>query len=318
MRDRRSDYDITNTIQVCDPDAVCAAVSNLYLDLFPGTDISPLHSAFTEFGQMFRGEHEQYHGCETTYHDLQHSMDVTLAMARLLHGYERAPQRKFELGATRCMVGLITAIYHDIGYIRSIDDQKHKDGAEYTLSHVGRSGDFLEIFLPRFGFGDDAKIASTIVHFTGYEIPLDEIHVDDKGYMMVGHLLGTADMLAQMADRCYLEKCRDRLYDEFLKGGVAEQVQEDGSVHVLYSSPRNLLERTPNFVRMTLENRLGKSFASAMQYMTVFFGGDNPYMDWIEKSLKHLDHVIYNSAWDLLRRKPHCYNIHYYQDSNSE
>ncbi len=317
MRDRRSDYDITNTVQVCDTDAVCAAVSELYLDLYPKADISPLKTGFTEFGQMFRGEHQEYHGCETTYHDLQHSMDVTLAMARLIHGYERSPKRKPELGPRRAIVGLLTAIFHDIGYIRSIDDQAHKDGAEYTLTHVGRSGDFLELFLSRVGFTDAAKYASTIVHFTGYEIPLDQIHVDDEGYMMVGHLLGTADMLAQMADRCYLEKCRDRLYDEFFKGGVAQQVQEDGSINVNYSSPQNLLEKTPNFVRMTLNNRLGKSFCNAKKYMAAFFGGNSPYLEYIEKSMHHLDNVIYHNSWDLLRRKPECYNINYYQSGGS-
>ena len=43
----------------------------------------------------------------------------------------------------------------------------------------------------------------------------------DPRDIKLGHLLGTADMIAQMADRCYLEKCRDRLYPEFVLGGVA-------------------------------------------------------------------------------------------------
>ena len=42
---------------------------------------------------------------------------------------------------------------------------------------------------------------------------------------MVGHLLGTADMIAQIADRCYLEKCRDRLYAEFVLGGRRAALQ---------------------------------------------------------------------------------------------
>ena len=60
-----------------------------------------------------------------------------------------------------------------------------------------------------------------IVHFTGYELDLDMIELDDPRDIICGHLIGTADMIAQMADRCYLEKCRDRLYKEFVLGGVA-------------------------------------------------------------------------------------------------
>ncbi len=52
-------------------------------------------------------------------------------------------------------------------------------------------------------------ISTRIVHFTGYEIKLDQIQLTDPRDRKLGHLLGTADLIAQMADRCYLEKCRD-------------------------------------------------------------------------------------------------------------
>ena len=67
----------------------------------------------------------------------------------------------------------------------------------------------------------DVAVASMIVHYTGYELDLDTIELDDPRDTLCGHLLGTADLIAQMADRCYLEKCRDRLYKEFVLGGVA-------------------------------------------------------------------------------------------------
>jgi hypothetical protein len=40
-------------------------------------------------------------------------------------------------------------------------------------------------------------------------------------FRRLGNMLGTADIIAQMADRCYLEKCRDRLFPEFVAGGLA-------------------------------------------------------------------------------------------------
>ena len=67
-----------------------------------------------------------------------------------------------------------------------------------------------------------------------------------------GHLLGTADMLAQMADRCYLEKCRDRLYAEFVLGDVAVHAGREG-VKVLYGSGLDLLRQTPKFIASTID-----------------------------------------------------------------
>jgi len=63
-----------------------------------------------------------------------------------------------------------------------------------------------------------ATAASQLVHFTGYERKVDAIRLVDPLLRRVGEMLGTADIIAQMSDRCYLEKCRDRLYPEFVTG----------------------------------------------------------------------------------------------------
>src|SRR5882757_9065136 len=75
---------------------------------------------------------------------------------------------------------------------------------------------FMMRFLPSIGMENWVPISTRIVHFTGYEIKLDQIQLADPRDRKLGHLLGTADLIAQMADRCYLEKCRDRLYPEFV------------------------------------------------------------------------------------------------------
>src|SRR5215472_7209847 len=139
---RRSDFDVTNSVQVSSPKAVLAAVQALYRPTWPGMSLDPLTRAFAHFERLFAGEVPGYYGVDTVYHDRQHTLDITLALARLIAGYE------------------------------------------VPFEHI------------------EAKVA-------------------DPRDIMVGHLLGTADMIAQMADRCYLEKCRDRLYAEFVLGGVA-------------------------------------------------------------------------------------------------
>lgn len=316
MRTRRSDFDVTNTVQVSSPSAVHDAVRTLWLGLYPETDFSPVSRAFKEFADAFRGDSEFFHPIETTYHDLQHTLDVTLAMARLLDGYERSDRTTAErLGPRRAAVGIISALFHDAGYLRRHNDAEHRHGAEYTRVHVARSADLLVTLLPEFGFADEASIAGEMVHFTGYERSFDSLDISDPLWRKTGHLLGTADMLAQMADRCYLEKCRDRLYEEFVMGGMAKMRAPDGSVIVNYESPKHLLKKTPGFVEATLEQRIGKQFEHAEQFLGEHFGGRNLYMAEIERNIAHLNQVIEKDRWDLLRRKPPCFNAEFFRQN---
>ena len=142
-------------------------------------------------------------------------------MARLLAGYDRTHTPEQRLGPDRALLGLVVALFHDAGYIRQIDDTKHRNGAEFTRTHVSRGAQFLARYMPTIGLANWVPVATQIIHFTGYEVPFGDIRLDDPLDRRVGHLLGTADMMAQMSDRCYLEKCRDRLYPEFVLGGVA-------------------------------------------------------------------------------------------------
>jgi hypothetical protein len=304
---RRSDYDVSNSIQVSDPAAVATAVQVIYADLYPHATLGPLQKAFADFTRMYRGEDPRFHGCETTYHDLQHSLDVTLALARHIDGYERSQRASQRLGPKRAAVGIITALFHDVGYLRSVRDRRHQHGAEYTLTHVSRGGEFLNDYLASLGLGSEASVASHMIHYTGYERNINAIRLGDDLYTRLGHLLGTADLTAQMADRCYLEKCRDRLYPEFVMGGMARRTLPSGQIVVIYSSPHDLLSKTPDFYAKTLRDRLDGAFAGAYRYAANHFRGDNLYMESIHHNFQHLDRVLRTNDWELLRRTPPCF-----------
>src|SRR5687767_3718830 len=175
MRERRSDFDVTNSIKTTDPAAVAQEVRRIYLDLYRKAGASGLQQPFLDFAAMYRGEHPEYRACDTGYHDIQHVLDVTLAMARLLHGYERSAAR--QLGEKLFRLGVVLALYHDCGYIRHRKDTLHRNGAEYTLTHVTRGAHFLRGYLPRIGLPELAPVAARLVHFTGYETPIRRIRV---------------------------------------------------------------------------------------------------------------------------------------------
>ena len=304
-QDRRNDYDVTNTVQVSSSAAVRNAVSELFTTTFPGASFDKLWLAFYDFDRLFGGQYPGYLGCDTTYHDRQHTLDMTLALARLVAGYERSVDPAERLGAHRAQMAIVTSLFHDAGYIRHKErDKDFRNGAEFTLYHVSRSADFLRRYLPELGMTKDVAVSSMIVHFTGYELDLDNIELDDPRDAICGHLLGTADLVAQMADRCYLEKCRDRLYTEFVVGGIAVENASPGEYMVRYESGIDLLKKTPAFYQAATKDRLQKKFNRAYRYVEVLFDGQNPYIDAIRANLTHLVRVLKTDSWQLLRREP--------------
>jgi hypothetical protein len=307
MQYRRSDYDVTNTVQVSSVAAVRHAVEELFTQTWPGGHTERISAAFADFERLFNGQFPGYFGCDTVYHDLQHTLDDTLAMARLLAGYDRSHAPDQRLGADRAVVGIVVALFHDAGYIRQTDDTQHRNGAEFTRTHVGRSASFLSRYLPTIGMAEWVPVATQIVHFTGYELSFDQIRLDDPRDRKVGHLIGTADMIAQMSDRCYLEKVRDRLYPEFVLGGVAVSRTPDGALNVQYGSGLDVLRNTPEFFAETMRTRLDGEFGGAYRYVEVLFGGRNPYMEAIDRNVNYLKQVLHTRRWFMLRRDPPCF-----------
>lgn len=304
-QDRRNDYDVTNTVQVSDPAAVRNAVQELFAEAFSGMSFDKLWLAFYDFDRLFTGRFPDYEGCDTTYHDMQHTLDMTLTLARLVAGYERSVEVRDRLGASRAQMAVITSLFHDSGYIRHKSrDKNFSNGAEFTLQHVSRSADFLRRYLPELGLSRDVAVSSMIVHFTGYELDLDKIELDDPRDIICGHLIGTADLIAQMADRCYLEKCRDRLYNEFVVGGIAIENAKPGEYMVRYESGTDLLKKTPAFYQQVMRDRLNNKFNRVYRYAEVLYGGKNPYLDAIKSNITHLVKVLDTGDWTLLRREP--------------
>lgn len=300
---RRSDFDITDKIRTTDPIEVCDRVVALFQALYPDGSSRPLQRAFADLSEMYHGKHPDYHACDTEYHDIQHVLDVTLAMARLLDGYRREQQDGALLTAELFNVGIVSALFHDVGYLRRRNDRKHRNGAEYTLTHVGRGSKFLRGYLPEIGLKRYAEAASVMVHFTGYERDADTIRMDDPVQRRVGEILGTADIIAQMSDRCYLEKCHDRLYPEFVLGGIARRKMPDGEIKVIYKSGKDLLSKTPAFYVNAMA-RLNEKLHRAYRYAETHFGGDNLYIVEMEKNAAHAEAATSASGRSRLRRAP--------------
>lgn len=300
---RRNDHDVTDRVRTTDLAAVRRAVNALFSGLYDDVPLIPVERAFAEADRLYRGEHPGYWPCDTQYHDLQHILDVTLAMARLMDGYERSRVDAPALGAELYQLGLIAALFHDVGYLRRRADRRHRYGAEYTLVHVSRGGEFLRRYLLRLGLGRHAPVAAELLHFTGYERAVATLCVSDPLLRHLGHMLGAADIIAQMSDRCYLEKCRDRLYPEFVLGGIARRRLPSGRTQVVFRSGEDLVRKTPGFY-LNASRRLEVELEGAHGYARKHFGGQNLYLDEIQKNVRFARVFAQTGDSELLRRTP--------------
>lgn len=304
---QRNHYDITGSVCVADPREVSAACHALLSPHYPTADWGALSHAFDTFARLYTGTLPGYFGCETWYHDAQHSLDCALVMARLLDGYERSVPVENKLGERRLRLGVIAALFHDAGYIRrERDSERH--GAEFTLFHVARSGAFMAGYLPTIGFAAEVTMVEQIVHYTGYEIALEAVQVSDPLDRKLGYILGSADVLAQMSDRCYLEKCRDFLYAEFEICGLAGAARSSGP-QPIYRSPEDLLSRTAAFKDKIWAERMDGYFEGIYRFLEAHFGGKNLYTAAIERHLSRLRQVTRdNNLLDGLRRHAEAIN----------
>ena len=300
---RRSDYDVTDSIRTTGPTEVGSEVRQIFEHLYPSAASQPIARAFADLTDLYCGADKLHHPCDTEYHDIQHVLDVTLAMAWLMDGYERARNGYAPMSADHFTVGVVTALFHDIGYIRRKADRTHKYGSEYTLTHVSRGSVFLRTYLGILGLDEHAATGSLLVHFTGYERATESIRIADPLLRKVGEFLGTADIIAQMSDRCYLEKCRDRLYPEFVLGGLARRRMPDGRIEVLFSSGDDLVRKTPGFYVNALK-RLDEQLNGVYAYAEKHFGGQNLYLEEMRKNVEYAKVVSSESDTDMLRRTP--------------
>jgi len=305
MNMRRNEFDVTNRINVESVDEVRDAVLKVYAARYPGEDLAPLRQAFEDMKALFEGRYPGYLACDTLYHDLRHTLDMTLATARLIDGHDRASAPADRLGARRAMLGVMVALLHDSGYIRRTSEANVENGAVFTKVHVSRSAEFLRGYLPTIGLAQEANTAAQLTHFTGYELDLDLIGLKDAKDHLLGCIIGTSDLISQMADRQYIEKCRDFLYREFVWGGIAREPQPDGREVVRYASPTDLVIKTPGFYQYLARPRIEKRLGGVDRFAEAHLDGPNLYQQEIARNMEYLRETIERGEFERLRRVAH-------------
>lgn len=292
-----SHTDPTQTVDFENPAAVVAAINALMRERYgKGYGLPTLKRAVADLVRAFRGDYPGLLQCDTHYHDLRHALDSGLAMARLLHGQSLAtpPHSPEYIDGEHALLGILLALYHDIGLLRR-NGEAHLQGAQLTPIHEARGVEFMRDYLTRTPLARLARKAELImVTQLIWHMPPDIAPLDRA----IASLLGTADIISQLSDRTYLEKCRDFLFVEFSAFGLA------GAPELLYPDPKTLLAKTPGFYRDLVRPRVAVEYDGADRYLNVHFGGVCPYDVAIQRNLDYLGAVLEKDDLSLLRRVP--------------
>lgn len=298
--------DVTDSVSIVEAQAVARDVDELLARCFGAGnyDRELLFAAYVDTERMFRGEYPGYLRCDMPYHDLRHSLDTSLVMARLVDGYQKAHAGDGQsLTPEFALLGVILALMHDTGFLRRTSEA-HLIGPVFTRTHEERSIALVENYLAPTSLATHAPL-SMLIAATKLMCDLNRLFdARPAPVVAVGQMLGTADLVAQMSDRYYIERCLYHLYPEFVLGGADRIVNPDGSVELIYHDGFDLLRKTPAFYERVVNKRLDDDFARAHRYLIAHFDGADPYADAIAHNIARLTQVTTSGRYDLLRREP--------------
>lgn len=288
--------DPTGTVDLSSPYEVLTNVDAILKRTWLNFDYATLARTIDDVARAFRGDYPGLLRCDTHYHDLRHALDAGLAMARLLDGHARATRGAGApiMDAESALLGVLLALVHDIGMLRR-ENEAHLQGASLTPVHERRGVDFMCDYLARTPLAHLAHKAELImVTRLDSHLPPD-LPPDDAA---IACLLGTADLMSQLADRIYLEKCREFLFIEFSALGLA------GDGDVPFPTPEILLKKTPAFYTGLLRQRIHDEYGDADRFMAAHFDGNCPYAASIERNFSYLEKVLTDEDFSRLRRHP--------------
>lgn len=205
--------------------------------------------------------------CDALYHNLEHSVMVTLVGQEILRGKYLS---EGSVSAREWVHFIVSLLCHDIGYVKGIcprDEpgiaQINADGATLAIP-AGATGAFLTPYHVERGkvfvmnrFKDhpvlSARVIARNIEHTRFPVPQAGDGHSDNDYP---GLVRAADLIGQLADPNYLQKL-PALFHEFEETGANQRIG--------YQSPDDVRENYPNFFWKYVSPHVGP----ALEYLRV-------------------------------------------------
>ncbi len=281
---------LSTLVDMLSPDSVMAETRSLLVETVSEINFAPIETVFKDTVALFEGRYPGYHACNTEYHNLGHTLDNVMAFARLVHGAGLSGESFKE---HPIKLGIISSFLHDSGYIQTTDDNRGT-GAKYTSSHVERSTEFACQYLKSQGYSE-SDINDVAHMILATDIKITQIPFTSPEMKTMGLMVGTSDLIGQMADRTYLEKLLF-LYIEFKEGNIPG-----------YDSEHDMLVKTTHFYEL-VKKRLEKDLGNVKRFMLPHFQKRwnidfDLYHETIERNMNYLKDIVAKKDYrNYLRR----------------
>lgn len=286
MRDSNILYQLTDTSS---PAETLAEIKNILLLIEPPPDPVPIEKLFMDIIRIFNGEFSGFRACNTQYHNLEHTCSTALAAARIIHGLRVQGEAFSARLAQLCIIG---ALFHDTGLIQT-EEEVQGTGAQFTSVHEERSVAVIEKYLAGNGFSEkDIRDCGHMIMCTKLFFPMEEIPFSSEEVRIMGKVVGTADLVAQMADRNYQEKL-PLLFLEFQEAGMPG-----------FETPLELFSKTEEFYRSVARKRmkgiLGGVYSAARYHFRERWKIDrNLYEEAIKYNIRMMKETVTESLLQL-------------------
>jgi len=264
------------------PEAVYSEIITI-LSLADAMDVNnDFRRVYDDIIRLFYGTYPGYQASNTKYHNLEHTTMVALACARLIHG---CIVGGYEFSQQNILLGLLAALYHDSGLIQTEQDLKGT-GAKYTIGHEARSINFMREHFSHMGFSEEAvQDCAELIKCTNLAQKIQGLFFRSKELEIIGQIVGSSDLLAQMADRLYLERLV-LLFKEFEEAGIPD-----------FDSEEELLRKTEGFYKNVARKRLIEEMDNVSAYMVHHFKvrwgvNQDLYQVSINNNIKFLNKIL--------------------------
>lgn len=272
------------SIQTDDISAVESAITDIGKACFPDQKLSRIRNLMKEVEELYAGNIHPYQASDMAYHDLEHTLQVTLCWARMFTSLkEHKPE--YPVVYADFLLGIAACLLHDTGYLKETDDPSGT-GAKYVLIHEHRSCQISRRFLMRMNWPDTAiSVAQRLIASTGPRAVIDGIPFISPTEKTLAQMLATADFLAQMADPMYVDKL-PALFKEFEEfdrlRGLSQTERPFPNLDTLVSS-------TPKFWYQFVLPRLKVDYAGVYRLLNQPYpDGPNIYLQQAEANIESL------------------------------
>jgi hypothetical protein len=233
--------------------------------------------------ELFHGNTPLFQACDTAFHDFEHTMQATAAVADLLEAHKHIAviaslaQRDWE-------ITIAAIIFHDTGYLKRRGDLDGS-GAKYSSIHVGRSCFHAWDLLPGFGFtNEELRKIQNAICATGLSVRMEQIPFRDPQEWLMGAIVATGDMLGQMAAEDYPERL-GALYLEFREAIAFSRLQTAGLG--MHRSLLDLLNGTERFYHGYVTQMLEQEWKGIYRMLDDCHG-NNRYIERIRINLARI------------------------------